>query len=47
MQSRKKLIEQSKEIKQNRKVPKNIDICFCLPFCCYDQTYISGRQTEY
>ena len=47
MQSRKKLIEQSKEIKQNRKLPKNIDICFCLLFCRYDQTFTSGRQTEH
>ena len=45
MQSRKILMEQSKEIKRNWTRPKNFDICFCEIFGCYDQSFIAGRET--
>ena len=43
--SHKKLIEQSKEIKQNWKGSNNFDICFYINFSCYDQSLISGSVT--
>ena len=41
----KKSMGQSKEIKQNWKGLKISDIFFCVNFCCYDQNFISGRET--
>ena len=41
----KKLLEQIKEIKQNRTEPKQVDIYFYQICCCFDQSFISGRET--
>ena len=43
---RKKLMNQSNEIKQKPKGLKNIDICFFVIFSYYDQGVISGRNTD-
>ena len=45
LQSRKKIMGQSKEIKQKRKGPENLKICFSVIFNCYGQVLISGRKT--
>ena len=47
LQSRKKYLELSKEIKQNRTGLKNFEICFFVIFGCYDQNLIFGRKTVY
>ena len=44
-QYREKSMEQSKEIDQNGTGPKDFDICLCVTFACYDQSFICGRET--
>ena len=38
---------QSKEIKQKRKGPKYLDLCFSVIFNCYGQSVFSGRENGY
>ena len=45
LHSRKQLMRQSKEIKENWKGPKNFKIGFCVIFGSYDQNFISGGET--
>ena len=45
LQSKKKLMGQSKEIKQKYKWPKSYDACFSVMFSYYGQSFISGRET--
>ena len=35
----------SKEIKQSWTRAKNFEIWFCVIFGCYDQNFVSGRET--
>ena len=39
IKSPEKVMEQSKEIKQNWTGSKDFDICFCVIFHCYDQNF--------
>ena len=45
VQSRKKIMRQSKEIKLNLKGPRNLESSFCEIFGCYGQSLIFGRET--
>ena len=46
IKSREKVMEQSKEIKQNWTGSKDFDICFCVIFTAMIKIFISGRETE-
>ena len=40
-------MKQSKKIKQNQTGTENFDVCFCVIFDGFYQSFVRGRETGY